>query len=213
MDRAELDAFQEEAAAVAATLDGVPADAWDRPGLGEWTVAELVAHLVRAVTRVDVYLDEPLDEPLDAAASTVDRVEYWRFDLAAAAPAVASRARDEARGVEPPELVRRFTDGWRASAARARGLPPDHLLTTLRGPMQLDEYVATRVVELVVHHVDLRAALDLPPSPTATAGALTLAVLEGLLGSPRPRNMGRDRFIRAATGRIASDDPRLPVLR
>lgn len=205
----ELDAFEEEAAAVEATLRGVPDDAWERPALGEWTVAELVAHLVRGVTRVDAYLD--VDVEGDTAA--VDRVGYWRFDLAAEAPAVARRARDEAAGLAPDTMVERFAEGWRTSAGRAGGLPPDHLLTTLRGPMRLDEYLATRVVELVVHHMDLCAAVDQPPSPTASAGAIAASALESLLGSPRPRNMGRDRFLRAATGRIPVDDPRFPVLR
>lgn len=205
----ELEAFECEAIAVDATLSVAPTDAWGRPGLGEWTVVELVAHLVRAVTRVEAYLDGELVE----AGPVVDRVGYWRFDLHAAAPAIASRARDEAGGVVPAELVRRFAQGWRACAARARALPKGHVLATPRGPMRLDEYLATRVVELVVHHVDLRTALDLPPSPTALAGSLTVSVLEGLLGSPRPRAMGRDRFIRAATGRLVVEDPRMPVLR
>jgi hypothetical protein len=79
--------------------------------------------------------------------------------------------------------------------------------------MRLGDYLATRVVELVVHHLDVRAALDLPPAPTPAAGRLTMEVLEGLLGTPRPRNLGRTRFILAATGRITVDDDRFPVLR
>ncbi len=78
--------------------------------------------------------------------------------------------------------------------------------------MRLDDYTATRVLELVVHHMDLRRALDLPPAPTPAAGLLTMRLLEGLLGSPRPHNLGRTRFILTATGRIPSDDPRFPVL-
>jgi hypothetical protein len=40
-----------------------------------------------------------------------------------------------------------------------------------------------------------------------------MTLLEGLLGAPKPRNFGRARFIKAATGRITTDDPRFPVLR
>lgn len=207
----ELAAFESEAQAVDATLADVPAEAWERPALGEWSVAELVAHLVRGVTRVDAYLgvEVAADQP------DVDRVEYFGVDLAAAAPAIAQRARDEAAGVDPATLVSRFADGWRASAARAGALPPDHLLATPHGVMRLDEYLATRVLELVVHHQDLTAALDLPPAAASAPGPARLAqhLLESLLGSPRPRNMGRDRFIRAATGRIPLEDPRFPVLR
>lgn len=205
----ELAAFEDEARAVEGTLAGVPEDAWDRPALGEWNVAELVAHLLRAATRVDAYLDMHVD----ASEPAVDRVEYWRYDLAAEAPAIAERAREQAREAAPGELVERFAQGWRTSAARAGELPGDHLIATIRGPMRLDEYLSTRVVELVVHHMDLRAALDLPPACTPEAERLTMRVLESLLGSPRPRNFGRDRFIRAATGRLQVDDPAFPVLR
>lgn len=216
MDFAELDAFEEECHAVEDTLADVPTDAWQRPGLGEWTIAELVAHLVRCVTRPDAYLDIDIGETVEAGAGEpvmLDRVGYWRFDLAGEAPAIAARAREEAAGTEPALLVQRFSEGWQTSAARAGGLPPGHMLATPRGLMRLDEYVATRVLELVVHHMDLRAALDLPPAATPRAERLTMHVLESLLGSPRPRNFGRDRFIRAATGRLTVEDPRFPVLR
>lgn len=205
----ELAAFEEAAGAVEETLDGMPDDAWQRQGLGAWSVAELVAHLVRAADRPAAYLDRDPGGTEPAA----DRISYWQFDLEAAAPAIAERARGDAADRTPADLVDAFRRGWRTSAERARALPADHLLTTLRGPMRLDEYLATRVVELVVHHMDLRAALDLPPVVPPTSGALTVEILEALLGSPRPRNFGRDRFIRAATGRLSVDDPRFPVLR
>lgn len=205
----ELSAFEEAARAVDETLAAAPGDAWDLPGLGSWTVAELVAHLVRAADRVDAYLDRELG----GTEPAVDRVTYWRFDLEAAAPAIAARAREAAAGRAPADLVAAFARGWRASVERAGALPGGHLLETLRGPMRLDDYLATRVVELVVHHLDLRAALDVPPVVPPASGALTVEVLEALLEGTRPRNFGRDRFIRAATGRIAVDDPRFPVLR
>lgn len=205
----ELDAFAEECAAIDATLAEVGDRGWGQPALGEWSVAELVAHLVRGVTRIAAYLDA---EP-GGDAPVWDRVSYWRFDLAAAAPDVARRARAEAAEVPHAELPRRFAEGWRRSVARARDLPADHLTASLRGPMRLDDYVATRVLEAVVHHMDLRAALGQPPVSTVAAARITMAVLEGLLGSPRPRNLGRARFIKAATGRIPGPDDRFPVLR
>lgn len=205
----ELAVFVDEARAVEQTLADVPADAWQHPALSEWSLAELVAHLVRTATRVDAYLEVQVD----AAQPAVDRVQYWRFDLAGEAPAEAARAREQARGVPPAQLVEQFSEGWRASSARAGELPADHLLATVRGPMRLAEYLATRVLELVVNHMDVRAALDLPPAATPEAERLTMRLLESLLGSPRPRNFGRDRFIRAATGRLEVDDPRFPVLR
>ncbi|MGH8901053.1 MAG: maleylpyruvate isomerase N-terminal domain-containing protein [Egibacteraceae bacterium] len=204
----ELAAFEEECADVDRTLAMVTAEDWGRHGLGEWTVAELVAHMVRGATRIDAYLGvAPRGKPIR------DRVSYFQFDLETQAPVIAQRARQEAASINPEDLPARFASGWRASVDRAAALPPEHVIATFRGPMRLDEYAATRVVEMVVHHMDLRMALDQPPGATPAAGRLAMSVLEGLLGSPRPRNHGRTRFILAATGRISSADDRFPVLR
>lgn len=204
----ELTAFAEECAAVDRTLAMVTAEDWGRPGLGEWTVAELAAHLIRGATRIDAHLN--LDP---GGAPAYDRVSYFQFDARRVSPAVAERARQEAAAISTRDLPARFATGWRASVNRATALPPEHVIATLRGPMRLDEYTATRVVEMVVHHMDLCMALDQPPAATPAAGRLTMGVLEGLLGSPRPRNLGRTRFILTATGRIPSADARFPVLR
>lgn len=204
----ELDAFGDECAATHATLADIPADAWPRPALGSWNLAQLAAHLVRATTRVPEYLPLPVE-----SEATTDRVDYWRYDADAEAPAIAQRAVEQAAGIDPTTLPQRFADGWRATVKACEAHGPDHVLTTIMGPMRLDEYLATRVLEIVVHHMDVRTALDLPPVATPAAARMTMDVLESLLGEPRPRNLGRTRFILAATGRIPTDDPRFPVLR
>ena len=207
MDFPELAAFTDECAAVDQMLAGVPDDAWERPALGEWNLAALTAHLVRAATRITEYLPLPVEgEP------EVDRVGYWRYDTEGQASAIAKRAIDEAAAVDARELPGRFAAGWRATAAAVNDHGPDQVLHTIMGPMRLDEYLATRVVEITIHHIDVRVALDLPPVSTPAAGRLTMGILEHLLGEPRPRNMGRTRFLQAATGRIETDDPRFPVL-
>ena len=203
----ELDAFTAECQRAEATLAAIPPAAWDGPGLGSWTLAQLVGHLAGGVGRINDYLDQPVSGPV-----AVDRVEYFRYDAAAEAAGVAARGVQQASEIGTDRLAEEFGVRWRRSAQRAAELPADHVLPTFRGPMRLDEYVATRVVEVVVHHMDVRGALDLPADSDPGAARLTMAVLEGLLGAPRPRNMGRTRFILAATGRVDVDDPRFPVL-
>ncbi len=204
----EIEAFAQECSAVNDTLAGVPDDAWNQPALGSWNLSQLVAHLTRGATRVTAYLPLPVEgEP------AVDRTSYFRYDADAASPDIAQRAIDEAAAVDPTTWVGRFAVAWRASVAAADDHGSDQIISTFMGPMRLDEYVATRVLEVVVHHIDIRVALDLPPVPTPDAARMTMAILEQLLGQPRPRNLGRTRFIQAATGRMPSDDPRLPVLR
>ena len=205
---AELDDFTAECRGVDATLALVDGDAWARQALGQWNVAQLVAHLVRAATRVPVYLPEPVSGPPAA-----DRIAYWRYDAEAEAPAIAKRAIEAAAAADPPQLAAQFHSGWTATVEAAGKAGPDALLNTFAGPMRLDEYLDTRVLEVVVHHLDLRTALDQPPASDPAAARRTMAVLEQLLGEPRPRAMGRTRFILAATGRLPVDDPRFPVLR
>ena len=202
----ELAAFAEECAAVDLTLAAVGADAWRGPGLGSWTMTQLVAHMVRGASRIDQYLDQPVDGPVAA-----DRITYWH-GVADEAAAVAQRAVTEAEGVDPATLPARFATAWHRSVDRAQQLPADHVVATLRGPMRLDEYTATRVVEMAVHHTDVARALSVPPVMTPAAAQMTASVLEGLLGEAKPRNLGRARFIAVATGRTPSDDPRFPVL-
>ena len=206
MTFAELTAFDAECRLTSQTLADV--QDWGAPALGQWNVAQLVAHTVRATTRVPAYLQEPVSGP-----PQVDRVAYFRYDATAEAPAIAQRAIDEAAAVAPQQLPEAFAAGHAATMAAATDAGPDHVLFTIMGAMRLDEYLATRVLEVVVHHMDLRAALELPPTSDPGAARMVMEILEGLLGSPRPRNLGRTRFIQVATGRLASNDPRFPVLR
>jgi uncharacterized protein (TIGR03083 family) len=203
----ELDAFRSECAAIDQTLADVPTDAWTRTALGSWTLAELVAHLVRGVSRLTAYVDRAVE----GGEAAVDRFTYYEGVREMAAD-VAARAVDEARKVDAETLPALFVEAWQADADLAESLPADRLILTIRGPMRADEYVATRVLEVTIHHMDLRRALDLPANPTPEAGRLAMELLEGMLGAPHPHNMGRVRFLLTATGRMPSDDDRFPLL-
>ncbi len=208
MDGPELDAFAAECESLEATLAGVDPQGWGRPALGSWSVAELVAHLVRQVARISAYADRPVQ----GTEPQVDRRTYYRYDVATVAPDVAARAVADAAGTDLTALPAAFSAAWRADAALAASLPADRLLTSIWGAIRLDEYLATRVLEAVVHHLDLRVALDLPAATSPQGGRLATALLESMLDGPRPRALGRLRFLQVATGRIASDDPRFPLL-
>jgi uncharacterized protein (TIGR03083 family) len=209
MSGTESRAFIAECEALEATLHVVPQDAWQLPALGVWTLAELAAHVTRGAGR----LAEFARAQSGGGQPERDRVSYWRFDQEAEAAAIAARAREAAADVDPTEWPDRFAGAWRASADTFEEVGPDALITTPWGVMRAVEYLATRVVEVVVHHHDIRSVLELPPAATPEAERLTLAILEALLPGPRPRNFGRRRFILAATGRLEVDDPRFPVLR
>jgi hypothetical protein len=83
--------------------------------------------------------------------------------------------------------------------------------------MRLDEFVASRIVEAVVHGIDLTDAIGRDPIATPDGIAFTAALLEDLLArrtvAGRPADLSNDlAWIRAASGRAPHDDPRLPLI-
>jgi hypothetical protein len=84
--------------------------------------------------------------------------------------------------------------------------------------MRLDEFVATRVVETVVHGMDLTDALGRPPLAMPKATPIAAEILDEVLARVavpgRPADLVDDdlAFIRAAAGRGDHADPRLPIV-
>ena len=163
------------AQAFAAQVDRIPADAWDGPGLGEWDLRALVGHASRSPVTVLTYLPRTTDT---AAVHTV--AEYYRAaaTLMAADPAaVTDRGRQagEALGDDPAAAV---TDLVTRSVAALDAAAGDPIIETIVGGMHLEQYLVTRVFELVVHGLDIAAATGqaYEPPPDALAASLRLAV-------------------------------------
>ena len=195
MDSARVrDAFAEAAAYFVATVARVPADGWDRPGLGEWSVRALVGHTSRALLTVETYLD--------AGAERVDipgPVEYFLVGLATADHgAIAERGRQAgaALGDDPAGAVHALVE---RVVARVQRAADTDLVGTSAGGMTLIAYLPTRIFELAIHTLDLAAALGVAGSlPDATA-AVTLDLVAALA-----HRRGRDtELLLAATGRGA----------
>lgn len=135
---------------------------WDRPSaLERMTVGGLAAHLSRAVTVVTRYLDTDAPPPFrDAPDYFLSIFPEVDTDLdSEMATGVRARAATEAE--EGPEAVRVAWDRAReeleirlASDEPARGI-------AVRGSsMRIEDYLITRLVELVIHADDLAASLD-----------------------------------------------------
>lgn len=206
----EHQAFVDECRAVEATLADAAEmpDAADRPGLGEWPLPRLVGHLLGVAERVGQRLSLP---PAEADRAEIDRVGFYVRHMACV-EAGTYQPIDEPVLDDPRTWGEEFGRAWQKSAQVLERVDPERLVNTTYGIMAVREYVATRVLELCVHHLDVRVALDRSPEATPTAGQLTQDLLERLLSGDRPRNLGRTRFIRAATGRGGYDDERFPVL-
>ena len=137
--------------------------------LGEWTVRELAAHVTMAVETVSRNLER--DEPAEAELTLLQ----WPFATAARAADIDDGTRRLA-GADPDleALFARTEERFTHALAQA---PGTRLLAARTGAIALDDYLVTRLVELVVHSDDLNAAvpgLAVPFDRQALAAATRL---------------------------------------
>lgn len=179
------------------------AEKWTEPSaLAAMTVGALAGHLMRAVTSVDAYLDKAVTDVgavLDAPGYYASIEGLVGDDLDSKLhTAIRSRAEDEAR-----EGHRVVVERWDSALDRLRrrlpAEPPDRRLPALGGRLiSLDDYLVTRLVELVVHADDLAVSVGaVPPSYSREA---TGAVIECLVGVARVRH-GDEAVITALSRR------------
>jgi uncharacterized protein (TIGR03083 family) len=129
--------------------------AWSRPGLGEWSVLELVGHASRAYTTVEQYLLFPVaPEPPGSS--------YFSPE------SIARRGREavEALGNDPRAAAR---DCARRAIELVDSLPADATLGSPTRTMTLGEYLPSRTAELTIHTLDLLRACELEVSPPPAA--------------------------------------------
>lgn len=147
---------------------------WHEPGLGEWTVLDLVGHTSRALLTVEAYLDEA-GAPLVVGSAA----EYFTAALDTRGDPAAVAQRGRAAGAAlGPDAVQSVADIASRVRGRIEAEHPDALVATPVGGMHLLDYLPTRTFELTVHTCDLAVALGLPldiPQRSA-AESLDLAV-------------------------------------
>ena len=177
-----IDTFESAARCFVELVETIPPSALDGPGLGEWDLRSLVGHTSRSLTTVTTYLARPAP-----AVEVPSAVAYysWVVQQVGADPAgVAERGRQAgtALGNEPAAAVRALLD---SALSAVRGAVGDPIIETLAGGMRLSDYLPTRIFELVVHTLDIAAALHLDVTiPRAALDdtirlATELAVLRG----------------------------------
>lgn len=152
--------------------------------LAGYSIGGLAGHLARAVLTVDRYLDEPATagEPTDPAGYLV-RV-LGTHDPVTSALHTGVRARgDEEAANGPIELADRIRDARCRLGERLATTPPGQPIEVLDGVvLTLDDYLRTRVVELVIHLDDLGVSLggdvvDVEDAIPDEAYAITASVL------------------------------------
>jgi hypothetical protein len=183
-----LDAAEAFADQVATLPDGLVG-----PGLGEWDLRSLVGHTSRSIITVSTYLAQPADRvEVESAADYYLRI--GELDLESADIVERGRQAGVALGDDPATAVRHLVE---TVADDLVGVVDDPVITTLVGGMRLSDYLPTRLFELVVHGLDIAAAVNSPWSPPeeALADAAELAARIAVL-----RGEG-SRLLRLVTGR------------
>jgi Mycothiol maleylpyruvate isomerase N-terminal domain len=142
------------------------AEKWNEPSvLSEFSVRGLAGHLVRASFTVELYLDSDTT----VAEDPISPAQYFaNYPADIDAPLnVAVRARGEDLASEGHRhLVGLFDDLAARLQIRLRAEPSDRIVVGARGAvMKLDDYLVTRLVELVVHADDLALSVGLDATP------------------------------------------------
>ena len=188
-------AFTEASSFVMEVVDTVGDDEWGAGALESWTVAELVVHTTRAASTIVDYAGVPAERILDAPADYYVAV----LDKEGIHETVAERARAQASEIDVPLRQYVTTAFWEAEQVLAR-TPANQVLGTRAGGITLVDYLPTRVVELVVHGIDLADALGRDPVVPRVAMEVTLETL-GDLAVRRPDVVDPAQIVRALTGR------------
>ncbi|MBI4882884.1 MAG: maleylpyruvate isomerase N-terminal domain-containing protein [Actinobacteria bacterium] len=169
--------FEEAAETLLRVLRGVSPEQWDQPNaLGDLTTRELAAHALRAFITVEAYLvADPLTERVLA-----DACEYYTTALGdpAVHQGVIARARQAGRQLSDPvgeaEVICARVLALVAASAN------DEPVNSFVGQITLIEYLATRVVELGVHTLDLARATGQHVEMHGDTAAVVLSVLTQL---------------------------------
>jgi hypothetical protein len=185
--------------------------AWDEPSaLPELTVRGLAGHLLRATGSVEAYLDrpEPDGDAVSAAEYYVQAVEEPDIH-SEVHRAIRRRGEDEAAGGfgavrdRSNELLERLT-------ARLGAEPPSRKVRAYKDiVLTIDDYLVTRLIELVVHVDDLAVSVRVPPPELAREA--TDAAIEALVEVARLKH-GDLAVLRALTRRERDQVQALRVL-
>jgi len=172
---------------------------WDRPSaLDRMTVGHLAGHTSRAILTLSRYIDQPVEgDPVDAVAYILTVSE----DDDIASPVhrgIRKRAAAEA-DVGREGLIEGTLRALTQLRLRLPETDPSTLIAVMGGiPIRVDEYVKTRLLELIVHMDDLAASLEIEPPDVSDEA---LEIVSTLLSTVADVKHGAWAVIRAFTRR------------
>jgi len=186
----------------------VPVD----PDLPHWTVFELAGHF-----DISIGLTRMLIDGLGEEQPARDRTSFFINPRSETGPVVYGYAYTMVEGKTPADMPGVLAETFGKTIEEARSVPASAVGPGYFAPMQVDEFVASRVVEAVVHGLDLTLALGRDPIATPQGVALTASILDDLLArrtvGRRPADLADDlAWVLAASGRAEHPDNRLPLI-
>jgi hypothetical protein len=186
----------------------VPVD----PGLPRWTVFELAGHF-----DISIGLTRILIDGRDDSRPARDRTSFFINPRSETAPVVYDYAYTMVRGKTPADMPGVLHETFSMTLSQARAVPAGTVGPGYFAPMRVDEFVASRIVEAVVHGIDLTQALGRASIASTDGIKITADILDDLLArrtvGRRPAELPNDlEWIMAASGRSPFEDNRLPLI-
>jgi Mycothiol maleylpyruvate isomerase N-terminal domain len=177
-----------------------------------WTLFELAGHFDISIGLTVMLMAEPQSGQVGR-----DRTSFFIFPRSEVAPVVYDYAYKMVEGKTPEQMPDVLHETFTKTIEGARATAPDTVGPGYYALMQLGEFVPSRVVEAVVHGLDLTDAIGRESIATAEGVAVTAGILDDLLArktvAGRPSDLTDDMaWVRAASGRAKHADPRLPLI-
>jgi Mycothiol maleylpyruvate isomerase N-terminal domain len=211
-----IDTLADELARIETTFRGLTESEWAAstrlvpvdPDLPHWTVFELAGHF-----DISIGLTRMLIDGLGEERPARDRTSFFINPRSETGPVVYGYAYTMVEGKTPADMPGVLAETFGKTIEEARSVPGSAVGPGYFAPMRVDEFVASRVVEAVVHGLDLTQALGRDPIGTPQGIALTASILDDLLAR---RTVGRRpadlAWVLAASGRAEHPDNRLPLI-
>ena len=181
-------------------------------GRPHWTVFELAGHLTISIGLTSMLIADQQD-----GQPGRDQVSFFIFPRSEVAPTVYDYAYTMVEGRVPGDMPGVLRDTFSKAISESQALPAGTVGSGYYALMRLDEFVSSRIVEAVVHGIDLTDATGRASIATPEGVAFTAALFDELLArrtvAGRPADLADDlAWVRAGSGRSPHPDPRLPLL-
>jgi uncharacterized protein (TIGR03083 family) len=196
-----LEAFRDEGAALADALHELQPNDFERPtNCPPWNLAELVIHIAGSI-RTNDFRTAQADAPREIA-------DYYRRperDTSEYRDQNVQRTKEATgRVLARMTATECYDNALRNTLATVETTDLGQIIEVPGvGPMRLDGWLATRLVALAAHGVDVAITLETKPWTTPAASTIMRPIFESLLTQAVPPELewSDQQLLEAATGR------------